>query len=330
MPNGHQDIRIWDSGEGTEMFETIVSTLVPVGFVILLGYLAGYRKVFGVSDRALLTKLVLNWLLPALLFSGIAKTPRADLLNYKIPLIFFIGLVVPYLVVLIVGQYVLRYDRSTATVRASLLAFPDMVFMGIPILGRLFGPSSLFPILVANLIPMLIIIPLTTVLLELGSENGRRAGAGVFLKTIFRAGREPRVWIPLFGAVLIVLNVRIPQVLINSLDLIGEPTTGISLFVAGLIISEEKVRLSTAVAADVLCKNLLQPAAMLAAVLLLGVHGVLAREAIVLAAIPSAVLTTMFAEEYHVLVSESSTAILATRVLSFVTIPLVIELTRHR
>jgi predicted permease len=69
---------------------------------------------------------------------------------------------------------------------------------------------------------------------------------------------------------------------------------------------------------------------MLGTVLIVGVNGVLAREAILLAAVPSAVITTMFAEEYGVLASESSTAILATRVLSFVTIPLVIALTRHR
>jgi malonate transporter and related proteins len=36
----------------------------------------------------LLTRLVLTWLLPPLLLAGIAETPRADLLDYDIPLIF--------------------------------------------------------------------------------------------------------------------------------------------------------------------------------------------------------------------------------------------------
>ena len=67
---------------------------------------------------------------------------------------------------------------------------------------------------------------------------------------------------------------------------------------------------------------------MLVTVHAFGVTGVLAREAVLLAAIPSAVITTMFAEQYGILVSESSTTVLATRVLSFGTIPLVILLTR--
>jgi hypothetical protein len=61
-----------------------------------------------------------------------------------------------------------------------------------------------------------------------------------------------------------------------------------------------------AVAVDVLFKNLVHPAAMLATVMALGGSGLLAQEAILLAAIPSAVITTMFAEEYGVLASESS------------------------
>lgn len=310
------------------MLATIASTLLPVAFVIVLGYLAGRRAYFGVPDRTLLTRLVLTWLLPPLLLSGIAKTPRADLLDYKIPLIFFVGLMVPYVAVLLVCRFALRYDRRTATLKASLLAFPDMVFMGIPILGRLFGPSSLYPILVANLIPSLVIVPLTTVLLQLDSQQKSRPGSHVFAKTLANALREPRVWVPVVGAALVILNVRIPQVAINALDLIGEATTGLSLFVVGLIISEEQVRMSVAVTTDVLLKNLLHPAAMMLTVLAFGVTGVLAREAILLAAIPSAVITTMFAEEYGVMTSEASTTILATRIMSFATIPIVLGLTQ--
>ena len=311
------------------MLGTIVTTLIPVAFVMFLGDMAGRRNFFQVADRTLLTKLVLTWLLPPLLLSGILETPRADLLDYKIPLIFLVGLMGPYLIVLLVCRFVLRYDLRVATLKAGLMAFPDMVFMGIPILHQLFGPSSLYSILVANLVPSLIIVPLTSVLLELGSGKGARGGSHVFVKTLAGAIREPRVWAPLLGAVLVILNLRIPQVVITSLHLIGEPTTGLSLFVVGLIIAEEKVRMSVAVTADTLFKNLAHPAAMLATVLGFGVTGDLARQAILLAAIPSAVITTMFAEQYGILTSESSTTILATRVLAFATIPIVIELTQH-
>ncbi|HTR25788.1 MAG TPA: AEC family transporter [Terriglobales bacterium] len=311
------------------MVQTILTTLVPVAFVILLGYVAGHRNLLKVADRVSITNLVLTWLLPSLLFAGVLKTPRVDLLNYRIPLIFLVGLMVPFLAVLLIGQFVLRYDRRTATLKAGILAFPDMVFMGIPILGRLFGPSSLYPILIANLVPSLIIIPLTTLLLNLDSGEDDGGGSGVFLKTLLKALSEPKVWAPLLGIVLVILNLPMPKFVIGSFDLMGTPTTGLSLFVVGLIIAEEKVRLTAIVTFDSLMKNLAHPAFMALTVLVFGVSGVLAREAIVLAAIPTAVITSMFAEQFGVLMSESSTAVLETRVLSFVTIPVVYALTQH-
>jgi malonate transporter len=108
-----------------------------------------------------------------------------------------------------------------------------------------------------------------------------------------------------------------------------QPATGLSLFVAGLIVAEEKMRLTLDVAVDSFFKNLLHPAAMLLTVYAFGVTGALAREAVLLAAIPSAVITTMFAQEYNILTSESSTTILSTRALSFVRIPLVLMVTQN-
>jgi predicted permease len=309
------------------MLNTIATTLIPVAFVIYLGNLAGRRHFFGVPDRALLTRLVMTWLLPPLLLAGILQTPRADLMNYRIPLTFVVGLMVPFLVALLGCLFVLRSDLRTSTLRASLLTFPDMVFMGVPILGHLFGPSSLYPILIANLVPSLIIVPLTTVLLELGEQNGRRAGAHVFAKTLVKAVCEPRVWVPFMGIVLVMLDIPVPQFVISSLDLIGKSTTGLSLFVAGLIIAEEKVRLTAAVAVGTFIKNLVHPFGMLATVLALGVTGALAQEAILLAALPSAVIATMFAKEHRVLECESLTTILATRIVAFATIPMMIAVT---
>ena len=311
------------------MLQTITTTLVPVAFVLFLGYWAGHRKFFGVTDRAQLTKLVLTWLLPPLLIAGMLKTPRADVMDYRIPLLFVLGLLVPYLVVLLGCRYILKWDLSTSTLRSDLLVFPDMVFMGVPILGQLFGPSSLYPILIANLIPVLFIQPITIVLLKLDSEKSARAGAQAAIKTILKAVSEPRVWLPFIGIALVILDVPVPKFVISSLNLIGSATTAISLFVSGLIIAQEKVRLTMPVAVDTLVKNLLCPAVMLAIVLALGITGVVAHEAVLLVALPSAVITTMYAEERGMLEAESSTTILGTRVFSFVSIPLVVAATQH-
>jgi hypothetical protein len=81
------------------VFVTIGTTLVRAAFAILLGYVAGWRP-FGRSERKSSARLILDWLLPPLLFLGRAKKPAAELPAYNIALIFPAGLMVLYLPVL--------------------------------------------------------------------------------------------------------------------------------------------------------------------------------------------------------------------------------------
>ncbi len=68
--------------------------------------------------------------------------------------------------------------------------------------------------------------------------------------------------VPILGALLLLAKVQTPPFVIHLLDKVGEPTTGISLFVVGLIIAAEEVKLTASIAWNVSLKNVLQPALM--------------------------------------------------------------------
>ncbi|WP_410805031.1 AEC family transporter, partial [Paraburkholderia sp. SIMBA_053] len=57
------------------MLDRIVGPLLPVAFVIVLGFIAGKRKRLNHSDSLLISRLVLGWIFPALLLVGMASTP---------------------------------------------------------------------------------------------------------------------------------------------------------------------------------------------------------------------------------------------------------------
>ena len=66
------------------MLDRIVGPLLPVACVILLGFIAGKRGKLTHSDSLLISRLVLGWIMPALLFVGMANTPRAQLLDLSL------------------------------------------------------------------------------------------------------------------------------------------------------------------------------------------------------------------------------------------------------
>jgi len=54
----------------------LVGALAPVFFVLLLGYLAGKRNEFDADQSAGLSKLALNFALPASLFVSMTAFPK--------------------------------------------------------------------------------------------------------------------------------------------------------------------------------------------------------------------------------------------------------------
>ncbi|MGH8618187.1 MAG: AEC family transporter [Burkholderiales bacterium] len=306
------------------IIEEIIAAIVPVAFVILLGYLAGKRGRLKKDDSLLITRLVLEWIFPALMLVSMAGTPREQLLDFKFLLAVLIGLMGMYAIGMVWGW--LRFHKlQQATLKGFVAGFPDAAFMGIPILHSLFGPSSLYPILVVNLVALLVMVPLTTTLLNVGSGKG--SGANAFVSSVGAAVRKPLVWAPAIGIAISLLGLELPAVAKSSLHLIGNATAGVSLFCLGLIMSGHSLKLTREVTGNVMLKNLAHPAFMFGLCVLFAIEGPLARQIILLCALPSATITAMFANEARVYEAEASTSIFTGTVLSILTLSAVIWLT---
>ncbi|GGY20884.1 AEC family transporter [Paludibacterium paludis] len=298
----------------------VLAPVIPVAIVIGLGYLAGRLRRMTRQDSQLISRLVLEWVFPAMLFCGMAGTPRAKLLDGAFIACALLCLMGLYLVVLLAGLR--ASDRRVATLRAFVCAFPDAAFMGIPILSMLFGPSSLYSVLVVNLVSSLVMIPLTAVLLERGAGDDRLAAFG---RAVAISVRRPLVWAPLAGIALSLAGIAMPAAVSAGFTMLGSATPGVSLFGLGLIMSGVSLRLSREVLVNAVVKNLVHPVLAMGLLWLFGIHGALARELFLLAALPSATMTAMFASEAQVYEAEASGSILLGTVLSLVSFSLAIH-----
>jgi predicted permease len=298
------------------MLDRILGPLVPVAFVIALGYIAGKRGRLTHSDSMLISRLVLGWIFPALLFVGMASTPREQLLDFKFVAATFIGIMGMFTIAFAIGWWRLR-DLKAATLKAFVNGFPDAAFMGIPILSAMYGPSSIYSVLVLNLVASLVMIPLVTMLLTIA--DGKGSGREAFVSSLSEAVRRPLVWAPALGILLSLLQVKLPPLAAESFTLLGKATPGVSLLCLGLIMSSEKLKMSGEVWTNLGLKLFIHPALMFAATIILGVHGLYAQQMILLCALPSATIPAMFARQTGAYQSEAATSILVSTVLSIVT-----------
>src|SRR4051812_37763076 len=178
------------------MLITSFSVLLPVLFVMGLGYWAGRTKRFDADQTRGLNELVMTYALPSLMFVAVVTTTRSEMIAEArfllAVLIAFLGL---YIVVALLSTLVLHHSLGVSGLRAFLVTFPSVAFFGVPIFEGLFGEASLLSIASADVLASVTIVPLTVALLEIyaqqaaGSEvkqgspavcvpRGRRSGAG--------------------------------------------------------------------------------------------------------------------------------------------------------
>ena len=311
------------------MILTAITVLLPVFFVLGLGYFAGRAKKFDADQITGLNELVLDYALPAMMFVATVKNARSQLLSqgpYALALLIaFVGL---FLIMVLVSTRVLHHSLGEAALQANLASFPSVAFFGPPIFQGLFGASSLASIALAATLSAITIVPLTLVLLEIHRQHAAadevRPVSSLILQSLANTLKQPMVWAPLIGLALVLVGVHVPQVFDDMLTLIGSTTSGASIFLAGLIIAAYRIKLNGEVIANALVKMIAQPLLMALLVTVLGVANPLAREGILVCAIPTAVFAPLLAPRYRLYEVESSSTLVATALLIIVTLPIAI------
>jgi malonate transporter len=313
------------------MLLTSLSVLLPVLFVMGLGYWAGRTKRFDADQIRGLNELVMTYALPALMFVATVTTTRSEMFA-EAPflitlLISFLGL---YVAVAVFSIFVLHHSLGEAGLQAFLITFPSVAFFGIPIFKGLFGEASLLSIASADVLASTTLAPLTIVLLEIGAQRStsgevQEVGALVW-KGLVNSFAKPMVWAPLLGAVFVLLDVDFPKEIDNMLALIGSTTGGASLFLAGLIIASYSVKINTEILANVFGKMILQPALMVALVALFAIPNPLGREGILMCAIPASAVAPILAARYKVYETESASTVVLDSLLMLVTFTLAVVL----
>lgn len=315
----------------------IVLALVPVAFVILLGFLAGRFGVISPDRSRILAALALDFCLPALLLAATAAMTLSELENWQFFLGVAIGLLSIYAAALALSLTAFHRSPAASSLQALNSAFPNMAFMGVPVLTAVIGKTAVLSVVIGNLVSSFVLLPLTLTLLETGNARkkpvdgekaaGQPTGLAMVSKSLLDAVKQPLVWAPLVGIGFAVLRVPMPDIATKSLNLIGTATSGVALFALGLVLSGQRLHIGIAALVNTVFKMLAQPAVMLLLAVLLGVTGISRREMILLGALPTASMTAMFAVQYDIYVAESDATILLSTILSLATLGVCIALT---
>ena len=223
------------------MLSIILNALVPIFFVLALGYLAGRFRRVDNNRLAELNALVMEFALPASLFAATLRTPRQALVG-QWPMVIVLGggMLIIYAITYFLQRRVFHLGRQEAAVQTLTTALPNYASAGLPLVAAVFGPSQLILVAISIACGATIVSPLTLTLLEVGKAGaGASITAAHLLRSMRAAVLKPIVLAPLLGVVLSFAGMTLPPLLGSSLELIGRTAGGVALFLIGLILTAQ-------------------------------------------------------------------------------------------
>jgi malonate transporter len=276
---------------GVFSMEVLINSLLSVALVILLGYIAGKTGLIRQENDHSLNVFILNFSLPILLFIAAATAKPEQLLDWRIGGAFAVGLLGMYALVLLLNRFILRRSLARSAETAFVCGYPNTAFLGIPLMMSIVGMPAMLPIVISNIIVGVIMIPLTLILIEISVVGEGRVNFAHIARRIFK---NPLIFMPVLGILISLLHIQIPKAIESSAHLIGGTTSGVSLFTLGLIMSRFKICISAVTLLNIFLKNIFHPILMVGVVHIFGITGLLAKELIILCAMPTAVTATIF------------------------------------
>lgn len=313
------------------MASTILNALLPVVVTLMLGVLAARHHDFDEKQAAVLNRMVMQYALPLVLVAGIVATSRDQLAGdaTMIGVIVF-ALFAGYALTFVLAHFAFKRDVMSSALQALAVGAPSVAFVGLPVLGYLFGEgSATIPVAVSSLVMVLAQVPATMVLLAVGAaaRGDKDAPPASVLANILAAFKQPMVWAPVIAFAVMLLGIPVAQPLRQSMTLLGHATGGVALFASGIILYSRSVGFTWPIAISTLARNLVMPAAVWGLLIYLELPPQTTQEVVLALAIPSAVICVILAVQYRVAEQEMASVLFFSNVLSLPTMGLFIWLT---
>ena len=126
------------------MTYVIIHALAPIFVIMLLGFWAGKAKMVDNKNVSLLNIFVMDFALPATLFSATVQTPWSGIVAQS-PLVLVLtgAMWITYAAIYFLATRVFKRSPQDAAVLTLTVALPNYAALGLPILGSVLGEGAL-------------------------------------------------------------------------------------------------------------------------------------------------------------------------------------------
>lgn len=267
-----------------------------VGAVIFIGYLAGRYELAGRDAGPVLSRTAFFITNPALLFTILATADLSDVFSAYAPVAFLTSVSSALLYVLLSRIWFRRRAAETA-IGAMSGSFVNANNIGIPIAVYALGDAT--PVAPVLLVQLLILVPFYLAFLDIAS-----GGKASFGRIASQPIRNPMIIASFLGVLVALTGVDIPEPVYEPLVLLGGAAVPLVLLAFGMSLRGTRPLGAREVRTEVIVATLIKTAFMPVIAYLLarfafGLESEMLFGAVVMATLPTAQNTFLFASRYN-------------------------------
>lgn len=301
-------------------FVNVLGRMSVMFSLIGLGFLLEKGKVVKSQDTKILSELIVLVATPALMFNSIMDSFDINLLsNFSIVLVFSLIQVLVSLSISYLSIKLFNVDETKQNLFMCGSTFSNIIFIGLPVIVSLYGPSAVALILVFD---FGITVSFWTIGMLILRKNS------ILKKTLTL---KPLLNWPLLALVLsfllALLGIRPPDIMLEITDILGNIAIPLSLLVIGITIGAFSSKTKTvdySIILISLIRLFVSPLIIFFLIYFLNIPILIKQVLVILSALPTMMSLAIVAHKYQLNHQYATSIIMVTTLVSLISVPIVI------
>jgi predicted permease len=296
----------------------VFSQIIVLFLIMIVGYFCGTKKIITREVHRGLSELLLDVTIPFMIVASFNYDFSWEMLKRAGVLLFY-SFVMYFGLIFLSKVLYFKYPPSTKGVLKFISVFSNCGYMGYPVIESIYGKIGIFYASIFN-IPFNILAYTLGEMLFTGNKDFK-----ALKKSLVNPGNAA-ICIGLF---LFIFSIKLPYPIQEALDTIGGTTTPLSMLIVGSMLAEMEVKelfKGFELYYGSIIRLIATPLLVYSFLKLIGVSGMDLGIPVLIAAMPAAANSVIFATRYGGDSEFASKMIFITTVLSVVTIPLILLL----
>ncbi len=287
-----------------------VKILLPIFIVVGLG--AFFERMKGPDFRTI-SDLTLYFFAPCLVFAGLLKAPEHIAAFFPKALVFMVALTLLFWGLSIVMGRLLGFDAKTQSAFSLSSIMMNTGNYGLPLVLFAYGPEGLA---YGVIVLVLFTFPLGTLAIYIASRGRDNPG-----KAFLEMFKIPLFWAVVLAALWKWLRLPMPGFIFKTIDMVGQAAIPGLLMLLGMQLARTRLRGSLKpVITSSFLRLVVSPFIAFFLCLLLGIKGLPRNVLILQTSTPSAIIPLLYAVTYDTYPDVVAGSILASTLLSAVTL----------